>query len=140
MKAERAYLALALLGLCAAGFLVSAAVLATATGPQNAALAPAAALCAIAFLVPGVAFFSMWRRIRIRELGLSQVGALLQSYRVVRIREMAEKLRKSEEDTEQIIALAIAAGYARGRVDARNGWFIADGAPDELVRERTGGA
>ena len=140
MKAERTYLALALVALCGAGFLTGAAALAIATGPQNAVLAPAAGICAIAFVVPGFVFFSMWRRLRAREMGLAQVGALLQSYRVVRVDEMAEKLRKSTEDAEQLIALAIAGGYARGRLDAKTGWFVADEAPEELVRGRTGAA
>ena len=137
MKAERAYLALALVGLCGAGFLVGATVLALATGPQNAVLAPASAICAVAFVVPGLAFYTIWRRARIREMGLEQVGALLQSYRVVRVDEMAGKLGKSPDDTEQLMALAIAGGYARGRLDAKTGWFVADDAPEELVRART---
>lgn len=137
MRVEHAYLTAALVGLSAAGVLAAASALALATGPQNAALAPAGGLCSVSFLVPGFAFFTMWRRARLRETGLEQVGALLRSYQVIRVREMAEKLRKSEDDAEQLMALAIAGGHARGRLDAETGWFVADGAPADLVRRRT---
>jgi len=90
--------------------------------------------------LPDVLYAAMWQRIRVRERGLEQVGALLQSYRVVHVREMAGKLGKSEADAEQLMALAIADGHAHGRLDANTGWFIADGAPAELVRERTAGS
>ena len=140
MRFVRVYLAVGLFALCSAGILAGATALALATGAANAALAPAAGLCSIAFLVPGLAFYAMWQRIRVRERGLEQVGALLQSYRVVHVREMAGKLGKSEADAEQLMALAIADGHARGRLDAKTGWFIAEGAPAELVRERTAGS
>lgn len=140
MRTDRAYLAVGLFALCTAGVLAGVTLLALATGPGNAAYAPAGGLCAIAFFVPGLAFFTMYRRARIREIGLEQVGALLQSYQVVKVHEMAAKLRKSDEDTEQLMALAIARGYARGRLDAKTGWFVAEGAPPDLVRERTGEA
>ena len=140
MRRERAYFAAGFLGVSAAGFLAGATALALASGPPNAALAPAAGICSLAFFAPGLAFLSMWRRARIRELGLEQIGALLQSYQVIRVGEMAEKLRKSEEDAEQLMALAIAGGYARGRLDAKTGWFVAEGTPADLVRERTGEA
>ena len=140
MRTVRVYLAIGLFALCTAGFLAGVSLLALATGPGNAAYAPAGGLCAIAFFFPGLAFFTMYRRAQIRESGLEQVGALLQSYRVVHVREMAGKLGKSEADTEQLMALAIAGGYARGRLDAKTGWFVADDAPTDLVRERTGEA
>jgi len=138
MKVVALYLAVALFALCTAGVLAGAALLALATGPGNDALAPAAGLCSITFVVPGIAFYSMWQRARIRHQGLAQVGALLQSYQVVHVREMAGKLGKSEEDAEQLVALAIADGHAHGRLDAKTGWFVAEGAPADLVRERTG--
>ena len=140
MRVVSLYLGVALFGLCTAGILAGVTALALATGPANAALAPAAGLCSIAFVVPGIAFYGMWQRARIRDRGLEQVGALLQSYQVVHVREMAGKLGKSEADTEQLLALAIADGHARGRLDATTGWFIAEGAPADLVRERTGKA
>jgi len=138
MKVVQVYLAVGLFALCTAGILAGVSALALATGPGNAAYAPAAGLCAVAFVVPGVAFFTMYRRARIRESGLEQVGALIQSYQVVHVREMAGKLGKSEADAEQLMALAIADGHARGRLDAKTGWFVAEGAPAELVREKIG--
>ena len=51
------------------------------------------------------------------------MGALLESYGEVDAATMAGRLGRSEDDTEQLMALSIREGYARGRIDPKTRTF-----------------
>jgi len=117
------YFIVALFGLLATGVLAVIGGFAIAAGGSTAALAPAAGLCAGIALVPSLAFGWLYWAAQRRDRGLAQVGALLESYGEVDAATMAGRLGRSEDDTEQLMALSIREGYARGRIDPKTRTF-----------------
>ena len=99
------------------------AVFALAAGGTTAALAPAAGLCAGIALFPALAFGWLYRSAHRRDRGLAQVGALLESYGEVSVATMAERLGRTEDEAEQLMALSIRGGHARGRIDPKTRVF-----------------
>jgi len=117
------YFIVGLVGLLTVAVLGVIGGFALAAGGTSAALAPAAGLCAGVAAVPALAFtFLYWQAAR-RDRGLAQVGALLESYGEVTVATMAEKLGRPEEETEQLMALSIREGHARGRIDPKTRTF-----------------
>ena len=96
---------------------------ALASGGTAAALAPAAGLCAGIALFPAIAFGWLYWQAHRRDRGLAQVCALLESYGEVSAATMAERLGRSEDEAEQMMALSIREGYARGRIDPKTRTF-----------------
>lgn len=89
--------------------------------------AGAAALCAVAFFVPGLAFFNYSLRLRARDAALLHVAGLARDAGVVHADRIAEELQVPRPDAEKILSRAVSEGHLRGRLDG--GRFIADDAP-----------
>ena len=123
MKPKVAYFLLGLGGILTVAVLGVIGAYAIAAGGTTAALAPAAGLCAGIALVPALAFGWLYWQAQRRDRGLAQVGALLESYGEVSAATMAERLGRSEEEAEQLMALSIREGYARGRIDPKTRTF-----------------
>ena len=114
---------LALGGLLTVGVLGVIGVFALASGGTSAALAPAAGLCAGIALFPALAFAWLFWSAHRRDRGLVQVGALLESYGEVSAATMAERLGRTVDEAETLMALSIREGYARGRIDPKTHTF-----------------
>ena len=123
MTPKSLYFLLGLIGFLTVSALAVIGVFAIAAGGTSAALAPAAGLCAGIGLVPTLAFGWLWWTAHRRDRGLAQVGALLESYGEVDAATMAGKLGRTEEEAEQLMALSIREGYARGRIDPKTRTF-----------------
>ena len=119
MTPKLVYFLLALGGLLTVAVLGVIGAFALASGGASAALAPAAGLCAGIALFPALAFSWLYWQAQRRDRGLAQVGALLESYGEVSAATMAERLGRPEDEAEQLMALSIREGYARGRIDPK---------------------
>lgn len=108
----------------AAGAAALAIVGALAGQPTGAG---AAALCAAAFLVPGLAFFNYSRRLRMRDAALDHVAVLAKEARVLDMDRLASHLGVSRADAEKILRRAVAEGHLLGRFD-REDRFVPDGS------------
>lgn len=122
-RPKTVYFLLGLVGLLTVVVLAVIGVFASASGGATAALAPAAGLCAGIALFPALAFAWLYRSAQRRDRGLAQVGALLESYGEVTAATMAERLGRTEEEAEQLMALSIKEGHARGRIDPETRTF-----------------
>lgn len=111
------YFLLGLAGLLLVASLAAIGAFAWASGGTTAALAPAAGLCAGIALFPALAFAWLYWSAQRRDRGLAQVGALLEGYGEVSAATMAERLGRTEDEAEQLMALSIREGHARGRID-----------------------
>lgn len=129
MKPKFLYLLLGLLGLLASSGAFVVAVAAPSVQVPEAV--SSAALCGLVLLVPGLYFLFLWWRLRSREELLRKTGALLDAYRSVPLTVVAEKLGLPVADAEQLVALAIKEGYARGRIDPSSAQYRAEGIPEE---------
>lgn len=118
-----AYFILGLGGLLTVAVLGVIAAFAVAAGGTTAALAPAAGLCAGIALFPALAFAWLYWQAHRRDRGLAQVGALLEGYGEVSAATMGERLGRPEDEAEQLMALSIREGYARGRIDPKTHAF-----------------
>jgi len=118
-----AYFVLGLGGVLTAAILALVGVAAFAVGGPTAAVAPAAGLCAGIAVVPGLVFVWMYAQVQRRDRSLAQVGALMEGYGEVDAATMAEKLGRTEEEAEQLMALSIREGHARGRIDPKTRTF-----------------
>ena len=107
----------------AAGILSVIGAFAALSGGTTGTLAPAAGLCAGIAFVPGILFAWLYTQAERRDRGLGQVGALMEGYGEVSAATMAEKLGTTEDDAEQLMALSIREGYARGRIDVKDRMF-----------------
>lgn len=128
MKPKVLYLVLGVVGLLAStgAFVVAVA----APSVQVPEAVHSAALCGAALLVPALYFLYLWWRVGFRDQLLRKTGALLDAYRTVPLSTVAEKLELPEADAEQLVALAIKEGYARGRIDPSTGGYVADAGPE----------
>ena len=123
LRPKLAYFILGLGGLLVVAVLTVLAVFAVAAGGTTAALAPAAGLCAGIALFPALAFAWLFWSAHRRDRGLAQVGALLESYGEVSVKTMAERLGRPVYEAEQLMALSIKEGHARGRIDPETRTF-----------------
>ncbi|HEY5538706.1 MAG TPA: PCI domain-containing protein [Thermoplasmata archaeon] len=123
VRPKHAYFLVGIGGVVTAGILAVVGFFAAASGGTVAGLAPAAGLCAGVAFVPGILFAWLYWGAERRDRGLAQVGALLESYGEVSVKAMAEKLGTTEDDAEQLIALSIREGHARGRIDPKDRAF-----------------
>ena len=111
----------------AAGILSVIGAFAALSGGTTGALAPAAGLCAGIAFVPGTLFAWLYAQAERRDRGLAQVGALLESYGEVSAATMARRLGRTEAEAEQLMALSIKEGHARGRIDPETRVFRKSG-------------
>lgn len=126
MNRSRSYEWLAVATLLVSGI---AAILAVAGAALQEELGVAAsALCAAAFLVPGLSFLGYARRLRLREAALAQVARFAAGRDTIRIDELAAALGVSSADAERILRTALREGHLRGRFEG----------PDRFVAERMG--
>lgn len=116
------------IGLVALLLALAAAVLALVglaiSQPQGAG---AAAVCAAAFFVPGLAFFNYARRLRLREVALMHVAEFVEARGAVDADDIAEKLSVPRGDAEKILQRAVAEDRVRGAFDDR-GRFVSERA------------
>lgn len=131
-------LAAVAIALAATGAILSIVGLALA----RADAAGAAAICAVVFFVPGLAFLNHSRRLRARDAALLHVAGLVRDAGVVDADGIAEALDVPREDAARILRTAASEGHLRGRLDG--GRFVAADAPrcgscDEPVPRRAFG-
>jgi len=109
----------------ALGMAAVAAVLAAAGAAlQSAMSAGAAGLCAALFAVPGFYFLAHSRRLRSRDVALVHAAAFVRSRGTVRIEELAEELRASQEDARKVLRIAIEEGHVEGRFEGRDRFVV----------------
>ena len=111
------------------GIAVAALVLAAvAMGLAHAFEAGAAAVCALAFFVPGLLFLRHWQRLGSRDLALAHVAGLAEAEGVVDAKTLAEKVGVAEADAAKILRIALREGRLRGEMDASDR-FVAASTP-----------
>jgi hypothetical protein len=103
-----------------AGFL--AAVGAALIQPLSAA---AAAVCAIAFLIPGLYILGYARGLRARDVALAHTAAFATSRGAFEVQDLASELSVSKDDAEKILQTAVREGHLRGHFDHR-GRFVSE--------------
>lgn len=107
----------------AAGILAVAGLLLAQGGSAGAA-----ALCAAAFFVPGLAFYNYARKLQLRDAALVHVAGLAREAGVIGTDRIARVLGVGVEDAEKIVGRAIGEGHLKGKLDER-GRFVAEDAP-----------
>lgn len=82
-------------------------------------------ICSGAFFAPAVILFYLYWKSSGHDKVLQTVGAILRSVREITVQDVAKRVGKTPADAEVLISQSIAAGYAQGFVDPREGKFVA---------------
>jgi hypothetical protein len=107
--------------------LVAAGLALAGTVTSQTAAAGAAAICAIAFLVPGLALFNYGRLLHLRTMALTHVRDFVEERGAISVDELAAYLSVPRGDADKILRKAIREGHVRGSLDDR-GRFISSAA------------
>lgn len=118
------YLGVGALAVATGAGLLAGIGIATAQG----AAAGAAALCAAAFFVPGLAFANYARTLRLRDEALEHVASLARDAGTIDIERLADELQVPKADAERILRKAVAEGRLGGRFHG-DGRFVVDEDP-----------
>jgi len=109
------------------GLLFLATTLVFVTDPSygGAGVAAFSGVCTAALIVPAAILLYLYWRASAEDKILQTVGAILRSVREIGILDLAAKLRKTPAETEVLVSKTVAAGYAQGILDPREGKFVA---------------
>ncbi len=88
-------------------------------------IAAASGACSAVLLAPAAILLFLYWRASAHDKVLQTVGAILRSVREIGVQDVASKLKKTPAEAEVLVSEAVAAGYAQGFVDPREGKFVA---------------
>ena len=119
------YLIFGILVLAAGLFFVLLTVVAATVPALGAPAAAVMGACSAIFLVPAAILLYLYWRASAQDKVLQTVGAILRSVREIGVQDVAAKLKKTPAEAEVLISQTVAAGYAQGFLDPREGKFVA---------------
>ncbi len=106
-------------------FLMGTIVFALDPAYGGVGIAAASGACAGVLIVPAAILLYLYWRASAQDKVLQTVGAILRTVREIRVQDLAAKLKKTPADAEVLISQTVAAGYAQGILDPREGKFVA---------------
>ncbi len=127
MKRSVLYLVFGIL-MILGGLLFLAATVVFFLSPGNyggLGVAATSAVCTGVLIVPAAILLYLYWRSTAEDKVLQTVGAILRSVREIYIQDLAAKLKRTPADTEVLVSKTVAAGYAQGVLDPREGKFTA---------------
>jgi hypothetical protein len=99
--------------------------------------------CAVPFLIFGLIFIGGGYYFSIKDKPKDEVANVLKAYRTFRVTELADKVNRSEAETEKLVMECINEGLVKGYIDSNTGKFISEpryGAPVSPKSAKKSGA
>ena len=106
-------------------FVTATVVFLTDPSYGGVGIAAASGACSGVLVVPAAILLFLYWRASAQDKVLQTVGAILRSVREIGVQDVAAKLKKTPAEAEVLISQTVAAGYAQGFLDPREGKFVA---------------
>lgn len=87
-------------------------------------IAAGSGVCSTILVVPAAILLFLYWRASAQDKVLRTVAAFLRSVREISVQDVAARLEKTPAEAELLISQAVAAGYAQGFLDLREGKFV----------------
>jgi hypothetical protein len=106
-------------------FVMTTVVFALDPSYGGVGIAAASGACSGVLIIPAAILLYLYWRASAQDKVLQTVGAILRSVREIGVQDVAAKLKKTPAETEVLISQTVAAGYAQGFLEPREGKFVA---------------